>query len=192
MCIFRQSLRAVHYNRAAIPALLFAFSSNTVLPACGWAAEAPSRISADDKAIKLDPFVISEIDNVGYSANSTVAGTRINTALRDIGASISIITREFLSDTAATNIDELLSMTTATEVGGVFGNFSGGDQTSVRPDQSENRENPQDNQQEAIKSGEKRCNDGLLASESPLCVVPGFTVSCLIVDFVVKLSPFSF
>ncbi len=104
-----------------------------------------STVSAEE-AIKLDPFVISESDNVGYSANSTLAGTRINTALRDVGASISIITPEFLNDTASTNIGELLSLTTSTEVGGVFGNFAGGDQTSVRPDQSENRENPQGNQ----------------------------------------------
>lgn len=95
--------------------------------------------------MKLDPFVIRENDSVGYSANSTLAGTRINTALRDVGASISIITPEFLADTAATNLGELLSLTTSTEVGGVSGNFAGGDITSVRPDQSESRENPQGN-----------------------------------------------
>ncbi len=100
----------------------------------------------NDEIMVLDPFVISESDSVGYSANSTLAGTRINTALRDVGASISIITSEFLSDTASTNLGELLSMTTATEVGGIFGNFAGGDQANGRPDQSESRENPQGNQ----------------------------------------------
>ncbi|MCX6941674.1 MAG: hypothetical protein NTX09_13215 [Verrucomicrobia bacterium] len=106
---------------------------------------APVSTNSGDEAIKLDPFVIRESDSVGYSANSTLAGTRINTALRDVGASISIITPEFLTDTATTNVGELLSMTTGTEVGGIFGNFAGGD-PSVRPDQSENRENPQGNQ----------------------------------------------
>jgi outer membrane receptor protein involved in Fe transport len=101
--------------------------------------------TAPEEALKLDPFVIREDDNVGYSANSTLAGTRINTALRDVGASISIITPEFLADTAATNMGELLSLTTSTEVGGVSGNFAGGDQNNGRPDQSESRENPQGN-----------------------------------------------
>src|SRR4051812_17093117 len=31
--------------------------------------------TAAEEALKLDPFVISESDNVGYSANSTLAGT---------------------------------------------------------------------------------------------------------------------
>ncbi len=106
-----------------------------------FAAEAPP----PGDTVKLNPFVVSENDAVGYSAASTLAGTRINTALRDVGAAISIITPEFLQDTAATNLGELLSLTTATEVGGVAGNFAGGAVDSGRPDMSESRENPQAN-----------------------------------------------
>ena len=87
-----------------------------------------------EEAVKLNPFVVSEDDNVGYAATSTLAGTRINTALRDVGAAISIVTPEFLRDTAATNLGELLSLTTATEIGGVSGNFAGGATASGRPD----------------------------------------------------------
>ncbi len=118
-----------------------------LLPALLAAAEPakPPAEPAPEAALKLDPFVIREDDNVGYSAASTLAGTRINTALRDVGAAISIITPEFLTDTAATNLGELLSLTTATEVGGVSGNFAGGGTESGRPDQSEGRENPQSN-----------------------------------------------
>jgi hypothetical protein len=110
------------------------------------ALPASEAMAVSEGVVQLDPFVIREDDNVGYSANSTLAGTRINTALRDVGASISIITPEFLADTASTNIGELLSLTTGTEVGGVFGNFAGGEQSAGRPDQSEGRENPQGNQ----------------------------------------------
>ncbi len=105
----------------------------------------PASEPAPDEVLKLNPFVVSENDAVGYSAASTLAGTRINTALRDVGAAISIITPEFLRDTAATNLGELLSLTTATEVGGVSGNFAGGAVSGGRPDQSESRENPQGN-----------------------------------------------
>ncbi len=105
------------------------------------AAEPPS----PSETVKLNPFVVSESDAVGYSANSTLAGTRINTALRDVGAAISIITPEFLQDTAATNLGELLALTTSTEIGGVAGNFAGGGLENGRPDMSESRENPQAN-----------------------------------------------
>ena len=107
-------------------------------------AAAPSA-PANEEAVKLNPFVVSEDDNVGYAATSTLAGTRINTALRDVGAAISIVTPEFLRDTAATNLGELLSLTTATEIGGVSGNFAGGATAAGRPDQSDSRENPQGN-----------------------------------------------
>ncbi|MEN9403580.1 MAG: hypothetical protein RL091_2283 [Verrucomicrobiota bacterium] len=102
--------------------------------------------TSKEETLVLSPFVVGANDSVGYSANSTLAGTRINTALRDVGASISIITPEFLSDTASTNLGELLSLTTATEVGGIGGNFAGGGQDSGRSDQSDARENPEGNQ----------------------------------------------
>lgn len=136
----------------ALASLLLATSVSTL-----FSQQAPSRPTTPPptapgttipvgERVLLDPFVVSEDDNVGYSANSTLAGTRINTALRDVGASISIITPEFLSDTASTNVGELLSLTTGTEVGGIYGNFAGGAQSNGRPDQSESRENPQNNQ----------------------------------------------
>lgn len=102
--------------------------------------------ASEDGVTVLDPFVVSEEDNVGYSATSTLSGTRINTALRDVGAAITVITPEFLSDTASTDIGELLSLTTSTEVGGTSGNFAGGTTFDSRPDQSEARENPMGNQ----------------------------------------------
>jgi len=109
------------------------------------AAPAPVPAPGAEEAVKLNPFVVSESDAVGYLATSTLAGTRINTALRDVGAAISIVTPEFLQDTAATNLGELLALTTATEIGGVAGNFAGGAVDSGRPDMSESRENPQAN-----------------------------------------------
>lgn len=119
--------------------------------ALGQTASAPAKppvavsTRPTDEAVKLNPFVVNEDDNVGYAATSTLAGTRINTALRDVGAAISIVTPEFLRDTAATNLGELLSLTTGTEIGGVSGNFAGGATAGGRPDQSDSRENPQGN-----------------------------------------------
>jgi hypothetical protein len=105
------------------------------------ATSAPA--SAD--AVNLNPFVVSENERVGYAASRTLAGPRINTALRDVGAAIRNHHTPFSPDTAATNLGELLTLTTATAVGGVSGNFAGGSVAPGRPDQSESRENPQAN-----------------------------------------------
>lgn len=96
--------------------------------------------------VVLSPFVVQETDNVGYSATTTLSGTRLNTAIRDVGASISVVTPEFMNDIAATDLGTLLSYTLDTEVGGVSGNFAGGGSNTGRPDQNGARENPQDNQ----------------------------------------------
>jgi len=137
---------AMNILNSALGALLLTASTSALLSQVAPASAVPTTPLDPGDRVMLDPFVVSEDDNVGYSANSTLAGTRINTALRDVGASISIITPEFLNDTASTNIGELLSLTTGTEVGGVYGNFAGGGQSNGRPDQSESRENPQGNQ----------------------------------------------
>ena len=88
------------------------------------AAAAPSA-AADDQIVRLDPFTVNaELDH-GYTATSTLAGTRINTNLKDVGSAISVVTAQFLKDTGATDTQTLLVYTTNTEVGGIQGNFAG-------------------------------------------------------------------
>src|SRR5690606_29771597 len=55
---------------------------------------------------------------------STLAGTRLNTELKDVGSAISVVTQEFLQDTGATNNETLLVYTLGTEVAGIDGNFT--------------------------------------------------------------------
>ncbi len=73
----------------------------------------------------LSPFEVTSDANDGYRATHTLAGTRLRTELNDLGAAISVVTSEFLKDTAATGSESLLVYTTGTEVGGVGGNYSG-------------------------------------------------------------------
>lgn len=103
--------------------------------------------NSDLEVFELSPFVIEESANVGYLATSTLAGTRIKTNLNDLGSSISVITTEFMEDTAATGMGSLLSYVSNAEVGGVFGNFSGAvEQQDSRYYDTDNRTNPQFNQ----------------------------------------------
>lgn len=79
----------------------------------------------EESVFELSPFMVDESADIGYSATSTLAGTRLKTNLRDIGASISIINQEFLEDTASDNLMDVLLFTPNTEVSGPGGNFSG-------------------------------------------------------------------
>ena len=91
-----------------------------------------SQTGATD-AVVLSPFTVQSDRDTGYQATSTLAGTRLNTPIADLGASISVYTKEFLDDIGATNANELLIYATGMEAGGPGGNFSnaaGGDITS--------------------------------------------------------------
>ncbi|HPK50607.1 MAG TPA: TonB-dependent receptor plug domain-containing protein [Opitutaceae bacterium] len=93
-------------------------------PAAKEEAPAPAPINESDIEIVLDPFEVNAEQDVGYAATSTLAGSRINTQLKDVGSAISVITSEFLGDTGATDSKSLLQYTTNTEVGSIQGNFT--------------------------------------------------------------------
>lgn len=103
----------------------------------------------DSDIIELSPFVVNTTDDVGYLATSTLAGTRLNTELRDLGAAITVVTQEFLQDLDASDVTEYLQYTAGAEVGGTWGNFAGGEtvvDSRGRATQAAARENPQGNQ----------------------------------------------
>jgi len=109
---------------------------------------AQSAEADDEDVVELSPFVLEENSAVGYRATATLAGSRLRTPLRDVASAIQVVTAEFLEDTGATDIAELLSYTLNTEVGGTQGNFAGGgsDTGGNRADQNASRINPQFNQ----------------------------------------------
>jgi len=77
-----------------------------------------------DERIEMSPFVVSSDKDNGYQATATLAGTRLNTPVRDVGASISIYTKDFLDDIGATSSSDLLIYATGMEAAGSGGNFS--------------------------------------------------------------------
>jgi outer membrane receptor protein involved in Fe transport len=88
------------------------------------AASAPAPAATDD-IHTMNPFTVEGTVDQGYLATSSLAGTRLRTDLRDIGSSISVVTRDFLEDLGATNTQSLLSYTANFEVAGANGNFLG-------------------------------------------------------------------
>jgi outer membrane receptor protein involved in Fe transport len=95
------------------------------------AAAAPAPSDQEEPTV-LSPFVVDASEDKGsYKANSTLAGTRVRTDLKDISSAISVVTAQFLQDTGATNASDLLVYTPSTEVAGLRGNFSGAAGTAV-------------------------------------------------------------
>ncbi len=115
--------RPLYCNSLAITASLAVFgplASAQTTPAISTPLTPPT-----EEAVKLSPFVVVENEDHGYAATSTLAGTRLRTDLRDVGAAISVVTSQFMVDTGSTNLRDLLIYTTNTEFGGFEGNFSG-------------------------------------------------------------------
>ncbi len=101
------------------------------------AAPAPARASSE--AVLLTPFEVSSEKDNGYAATETLAGTRMRTNLRDVGASLTILTPEFLRDLGVNSFDQALLYTPsvdATEGDNTDANRAGGTQMRFGTGQS--------------------------------------------------------
>jgi len=65
----------------------------------------------EDEIFELSPFEVKSDDD-GYRANSTLAGSRLDTQLKDTAASIDVLTMALIEDVAAVNLDEVLEYAT--------------------------------------------------------------------------------
>jgi hypothetical protein len=77
------------------------------------AASAPSKTEAE--TIKLSPFVVNTTKDAGYFAENTLAGSRINTNLGDLAASITVVTKQQMEDTASIDINDVFRYEASTE-----------------------------------------------------------------------------
>src|SRR5690606_37742917 len=100
-------------SRALLGALLLGLSSAAsaqVAPTPSSSTSSPSAATppGEDETIELTPFNVNADRDVGYVATSSLAGSRLNTELKDTAAAISVLTSEFLSDIGATSLTEAL------------------------------------------------------------------------------------
>lgn len=73
------------------------------------AAEPSTGDSSEDDLVVLSPFTVTAEDQEGYRATATLAGSRIKTDLRDVAAPITVVTKEFLQDISAADINDVLA-----------------------------------------------------------------------------------
>ena len=112
-------------NKKPIIALAAVLAPSLFAQATGTQPQPASAAPAtDDEVIVLSPFEVTASESNGYVATTTLAGSRINTQLKDVGSAISVVTSEFLKDTGATDSKTLLQYTTSTEVASIQGNFT--------------------------------------------------------------------
>lgn len=123
-----------------------------------------------EEALVMSPFEVSSERDTGYLASTAQSGTRLRTDLRDIASSISVVTKDFMNDVGAKDLEGLLIYTLGTEVNGVGGNFS--DAGVVN--------NP---------NGVETDYDSAFATASPSTRVRGLTSADLSRDFFVSNLP---
>lgn len=85
-----------------LPLLALAAASTAVAQ-----TDAPPPANSDE-IIQLSPFEVNSTRDVGYLAQNTLAGSRLNTELKDTAAAISVLTPEFLKDLGATNMKDII------------------------------------------------------------------------------------
>jgi len=68
-----------------------------------------------DGVVTLSPFTVTTDKDQGYYAENTLAGSRLNTNLADIAASITVVTKQKMRDTGSTDINDVFRYEANTE-----------------------------------------------------------------------------
>ncbi|HEY4988694.1 MAG TPA: TonB-dependent receptor plug domain-containing protein [Opitutaceae bacterium] len=71
--------------------------------------------SSQDQAVVLSPFEVNATHDQGYYAQNTLAGTRLNNNIADLGSSITVVTKQQLEDTNSININDIFRYEANTE-----------------------------------------------------------------------------
>jgi outer membrane receptor protein involved in Fe transport len=73
-----------------------------------------------DDVLKLSPFTVSTEKDSGYYAQNTLFGSRLNTNIGDLAASITVVTKQQLEDTGAVDINDVFLYEANTEGAGTY------------------------------------------------------------------------
>jgi outer membrane receptor for monomeric catechols len=80
-----------------------------------------------EAVFELSPFEVETSGDVGYLAQNSLAGSRLNSDLKDIGAAVSVLTEEFIGDLGATSMKDVIlySSNSLPEFGDSATNYNG-------------------------------------------------------------------
>lgn len=94
----------------------FTASAQVVTPA-------PTTADETKPPVQLSPFEVVA-DTKGYFSGNTISGTRINSKLEDLGAAITVITKEQMADFAMLDLNDVFLYATSTEGTGDYTDFA--------------------------------------------------------------------
>src|SRR5215207_2676860 len=86
-------------------------------------APVPDAPKSSDEIVALSPFEVIS-DTKGYYAANTMSGTRFNTKLEDLASSITVMTKEQMSDFGMLDINDVLLYTASGEGTGNYTDFT--------------------------------------------------------------------
>lgn len=98
-------------------ALLAACAALGFTPASAQSVSEPEKKpdAAKEAVIVLTPFAVNTSKDKGYFAENTLAGSRLNTNLSDLAASITVVTKQQMDDTASLDINDVFKYEASTE-----------------------------------------------------------------------------
>lgn len=71
----------------------------------------------NDQVVQLTTFEVDASKDTRYAAASTLAGSRLNTELKDISSTIDVYTKQFMEDLGATDLESVLAYANSYEQG---------------------------------------------------------------------------
>jgi hypothetical protein len=77
-----------------------------------------------DQVVELSPFEVDAGSQKGYYASNTMAGTRLNSKIEDLASSVSVVTKQQMSDFAMLDINDIFAYETSTEGTGNYTDYS--------------------------------------------------------------------
>jgi hypothetical protein len=92
-------------RRLTLRALLLVSAAVFIAPRLS--AQTPPLSTDSDEPVQLSPFEVNTTRDRGYHASSSLSGTRLNTDLRDLASSVTVVTKTQLIDTAALDINDI-------------------------------------------------------------------------------------
>ena len=111
------ALPATSRAQAAAPATTDTTTTTTTTTTVPTTAQVNSGAAPTEEGVtKLPPFEVqSSSKDIGYYTQNTTMGTRLNSNLGDLGASITVISKQQMQDTSSVNINDMFLYEASTE-----------------------------------------------------------------------------
>ncbi|MEO6244213.1 MAG: TonB-dependent receptor, partial [Opitutaceae bacterium] len=125
-------------TRAGVSLTALCLSLSPALAQKATPPSAPSPAPGKEETITLSPFTVAAETDRGYQALNTLSGTRLSSKLEDLGASITVVTKQQMEDLALLDINDVFRYEASTEGTDNFTTFnrnrSGGVNDQVQSD----------------------------------------------------------